>query len=90
MLVPVIIHHVTLLTGHCATHRLDLVSPAAVETCRKLLAGGPIPGFPPWRVEVVDPVFSIHRGKAPALLCGIGRGNDALWQENFRRAPSAS
>lgn len=59
-----LIHHITLATGHIATHRLDLIPEHVRETCRALLpAGGPIPQFAPWRVEIVGSVWTIYRGR---------------------------
>ena len=75
-----IIHHVTLMTGHTVTHRLDTLAPEAVDACRSLLPdGGPIPGFSPFFVVVQLPVFTIFRGREPIVTCGIGRGDNGCW-----------
>lgn len=77
-----IIHHITLLTGHITTHRLDVLDAGAVAACRALLpAGGPIPGFPAFRVTIATTVFTVWRGKEPLLTCGVGTGRDATWRE---------
>jgi hypothetical protein len=76
----VIIHHITLLTGHSAVHRLDTLSRSAVDACRSLLpAGGPIPGFAPFRVQIHGSVFTVWRGREPIVTCGFGRGSDETW-----------
>ena len=47
-----ILHHITLATGHTATHRIDTFDAGAVAACRTLLpAGGSVPGFPAFRVR---------------------------------------
>lgn len=92
------IQHITLASGDVATHRLDMIQPAVLATCRALLPhGGPIPGCHPWRVELQPPVFTIYRGQEPVLTCGYGCGNDDHWhdlvalQERFTPAkPSAA
>lgn len=76
-----LIHHVTLATGHVATHRLDTLDAAAVAACRKLLPhGGQVPGFTAYRVEIHVPVFTIYRGREPLVTCGITQGADDVWQ----------
>ena len=78
-----ICHHVTLNTGHVATHRLDTLPTHVIEVCRKLLpSGGPIPNFAPWRVEIVGPLWTIYRGRdCPVASCGVGRGRAAPWDD---------
>lgn len=69
--------HITLATGHNTLHRLDTLDPVAVAACRALLpAGGPIPGFPAFRVEIHGPVFTVWRGREPIVTCGICHGDD--------------
>lgn len=78
-----ILHHVTLLTGHTTTHRLDTLSPEAVRQCRALLpAGGQVPGFAAFRVELYGPMFTIFRGRDPLVTCAIGNGEQDVgtWQ----------
>jgi hypothetical protein len=76
-----LIHHITLLTGHTATHRLDTIAPGPVAACRALLPdGGTIPGFAAYRVQVVQGlVFTVSRGAEPIVTCGVGQGLDATW-----------
>lgn len=75
-----IVHHITLTTCHLTTHRLDVLDAGAVAVCRSLLpAGGSVPGFPAFRVEIHGPLFTIWRGREPLVSCGIGRGADATW-----------
>ncbi len=76
-----IIHHITLATGDSVAHRLDLVSPEAIQACRALLpAGGPIPSLPAFRVDIAElTVFTIWRGREPIVTCGIGRGRSPTW-----------
>lgn len=91
-----LIHHITLATGHTATHRLDTLDAGAVAACRSLLpAGGPIPNCAPWRVEITGPVWTIWRGRdCPVVTCGVGRGHAEPWQSlvdlqaRFAPAPS--
>ena len=76
-----LLRHITLLTGHCATHRLDTLSAEAVAACRALLpSGGPVPGFPAFRVEIQAPIFTIFRGREPLLTCALGQTNPGLWK----------
>lgn len=76
-----IIHHVTLITGDVATHRLDTIDPRAIRACRALLpSGGPIPHCSPFRVEVLGPVFSVWRAREPIVTCGLGEGVDETWE----------
>lgn len=78
-----ILHHITLLTGDTATHRLDTLAPAAVAACRRLLpAGGPVPGFPAYRVTISGPVYTIWRGREPIAAAGVGHGRQdaSTWQ----------
>lgn len=76
-----LIHHVTLASGHTATHRLDTLAPAAVAACRSLLpAGGPVPNCAPWRVDVTGQVWTVSRGRdCPVVTCGVGRGPGEVW-----------
>lgn len=75
-----LIQHITLLSGDNATHRLDTLSPEAVQACRELLPdGGQVPGFTAFRVQITGPVFTIYRGAEPLVTCGIGRGHDGTW-----------
>lgn len=75
-----LIHHITLLTGHTATHRLDTIDASAVAACRSLLPeGGPIPAYSPFRAEIHLPIWTIWRGREPIVTCGIGRGFDDTW-----------
>ncbi|MHB9009715.1 MAG: hypothetical protein ACYDC1_22605 [Limisphaerales bacterium] len=75
-----LIHHVTLLSGHTATHRLDLLPRAVVKACRELLPhGGQVPGFAAFRVEIHAPVFTVFRGPDPLLTAGVGLGPDETW-----------
>ena len=76
-----LLHHITLLTGHITTHRLDTIDPGAVAACRALLPdGGPIPGFPAFRVEITEALFTIWRGQEPIATCAIGHATaDDSW-----------
>lgn len=80
-----LLHHITLLNGHTATHRLDTLDPAAVAACRALLpAGGPVPAFPAFRVEIVgNSLFTIWRGQEPIVTCAVGQGHSQAWEELF-------
>lgn len=70
-----ILHHITLLTGDTVTHRLDTLAPSAVAACRSLLpVGGPVPGFPAYRVTITDRVYTIWRGREPLATGGVGHG----------------
>ncbi len=81
MSAPALIQHITLSTGDTATHRLDTLDPAVITACRALLpAGGTIPAFPAYRVEIHGPIFTIYRGREPLLTCGLGQGPDPLWE----------
>lgn len=74
------IDHVTLMTGDCVTHRLDVLDPGAVTACAALLpGGGQVPGFSAFRVEIHGSVFTIFRGREPLVLCGLGNGRDVTW-----------
>ena len=78
-----ILHHITLLTGDTAIHRLDILDPAAVAACRSLLpAGGPVPGFPAYRVTISGPLYTIWRGREPIATGGVGHGaqDTRTWQ----------
>ena len=76
-----LLSHITLTTGHLSVHRLDTLDPAAVAACRALLpSGGPVPGFPAFRVEIHGPLFTVYRGREPLVSCGLGRGRDATWE----------
>lgn len=80
VLIPMIIHHVTLITGDVATHRLDLISEESVQACRSLLPkGGEIPQCSPFMIEITGPVFTVSRGRDPVVVCGIGSGRDITW-----------
>jgi hypothetical protein len=93
-----LLSHITLTTGHLSVHRLDTLDAAAVAICRTLLptGGGPVPGFPAFRVEIHGPLFTIYRGREPLVSCGMGRGRDATWaslcalDEQFRAMLGAS
>lgn len=75
-----LLHHITLCTGNSVAHRLDTLEPGAVASCAALLPdGGPIPGYPAFRVVPHGPVFTIYRGAEPLVLCGIGSGSDDTW-----------
>jgi hypothetical protein len=77
-----ILHHITLSSGHVATHRLDVFAPGAVAACKALLpTGGPVPAFPAFRVEIAGPVFTIYRGREPIVTCGLGNGPEGPWRE---------
>jgi hypothetical protein len=61
-----ILHHVTLTTGHFTTHRLDVLDAGAVAICRSLLpSGGPVPAFAAFRVQITGPLFTVWRGREP-------------------------
>lgn len=77
-----LLHHITLATNHTILHRLDTIEAAAVAACRGLLPkGGPVPGFPGFRVEVLGArAFTIYFGRIPLVTCGIGEGRDDTWQ----------
>lgn len=77
-----LIQHITLLTGHVTTHRLDTLDARAVAVCRGLLpAGGPVPAFPAYRVTIQGPVCTIWRGREPVVCWGHGNGPaDPAWQ----------
>jgi len=75
------VQHVTLMTGDCVLHRLDVLDAGAVAACARLLpGGGQVPGFAAFRVEIHGPVFTIFRGREPLVMCGIGRGEDDTWR----------
>ncbi len=75
-----LIHHITLISGDDAVHRLDIIEPHAISLCRALLRnGGQIPGFAAFRVEVVDPAFTVFRGADPLVSCAVGVGPDPRW-----------
>lgn len=68
-----ILHHITILTGHGATHRLDTLNPAVVSACASLLpSGGPVPGFPAFRVSISGASFQLFRGRDLIAWCVIG------------------
>lgn len=76
-----IITHITLLTGDIATHRLDTIPAGAVDACRALLpAGGQVPGFPAFRVEINGPIFTIFRGREAIVTCCVGNGHPESWR----------
>lgn len=75
-----LLHHITLATGHTATHRADTFAPEAVQACRDLLPdGGPVPGVPGFHVEITQNVFTISREEIPLVTCGHGKGQEDLW-----------
>lgn len=75
-----ILHHITLLTGDSATHRLDTLDQSVIDACKQLLpAGGTIPAFAAWRVEIHGPIFTIWRGAEPVVTCLIGGDTDPVW-----------
>lgn len=78
-----LLHHITLATGQDTVHRLDTLDPAAVDACRPLLvAGGPVPAFPAFRVTSVEGgrVWTLYRGADPIVTCGHGAGTaDPTW-----------
>lgn len=76
-----LIQHITLLTGHTATHRLDTLAPEAIQACRSLLpGGGQVPGFPAFRVEIHGPMFTIWRGREPIVTACVGFGQSPEWE----------
>jgi hypothetical protein len=76
-----VVHHITLATGHVATHRLDTLDAGAVAACRALLpSGGQVPGFAAFRVEIHHPLFTVYRGREPLVTCGTGTGTDDVWK----------
>lgn len=76
-----LVHHVTLATGHVAIHRLDTLDTGAVDACRALLPhGGQVPGFPAYRVEIHGPLFTIYRGREPLVTCATGNGQSDVWE----------
>lgn len=78
-----LLHHVTLLTGHVSTHRLDTLDHEAIQACRGLLpTGGQVPGFSAFRVEIYGPLFTVFRGREPLVTCAIGNGEQDMgtWQ----------
>ena len=76
-----LIHHITLISGHDAVHRLDIIEPHAIAVCRSLLPdGGQIPNFSAFRVEIVGPAFTVFRGREPLVSCAVGVGPDERWQ----------
>lgn len=76
-----LIHHITLATGDSVAHRLDLISPEALQACRALLpTGGQVPALPAFRVTIAErTVFTIWRGRELIVTCGIGYGLDPAW-----------
>ena len=75
-----LLHHVTLSTGHTCTHRLDLIPQNVVEICEALLPnGGPVPSFPALYVTIDTPFFTICHGTEPVVTCGMGIGADENW-----------
>lgn len=77
-----LIQHITLMTGHVTTHRLDTLDAGAVAACRALLpAGGPVPAFPAYRVQICGPVCTLWRGREPVVCWAHGQGAaDPTWQ----------
>lgn len=68
-----ILHHITIATGHMSTHRIDTLDPDAVAACRALLpTGGPVPGFAAFRVEISGESFVVHRGREAIVWCVVG------------------
>ena len=75
-----LLHHVTLSTGHTCTHRLDLIPQPVVEVCEALLPnGGPVPVLTALHVIIEAPFFTIYHGQEPVITCGIGTGADENW-----------
>lgn len=77
---PNVLKHVSLLTGDCVTHRLDLLAPQAVAECRSLLShGGQVPLVNDFYVKIYGATFGLSRSGVPISFCGIGRGSDEMW-----------
>ena len=84
-----LLEHITLMTGHTVTHRIDTIDKYALKACHSLLpAGGPIPHCAPYRVEIDGPIFTIFRAKEPLVTCGIGIGSAKehlhIWEDLIR------
>ena len=77
---PNLLKHVSLLTGDCVSHRIDLLAPQAVAACRSLLtSSGQVPLVNGFCVAIHGSTFGFSRSGVPIAFCGIGRGLDQMW-----------
>lgn len=87
-----LLHHLTLNTGHSSTHRLDTLDAGVVAALSPLVrsGGGIIPAVAPWRCVIAGgadagaATFDFRRGQSdgPAVFCGLAwtdAGADELW-----------
>jgi hypothetical protein len=75
-----LLHHISLTSGHSAVHRLDVLDPMRIAAYRQMCtAGAVIPQMEEFSVHIRRDLMTILRGETPVILCALGMGRSHAW-----------